>query len=111
MGIKSGPLKPIPEAPARPGKEAPTLWAVMQYYWDNDMQGWESVPYWIGVFETEDLAIAACVDCGYFIFPTQLNSAAAHEKHLMPGAYYPWADNYGKWLEEPRKREQPHGKN
>lgn len=44
-----------------------------------------------GVFETEQLAIAACRDETYFIGPAIVNEVLGHDTEDWPGAYSPKA--------------------
>lgn len=47
----------------------------------------------IGVFDSEALAIEACTDATYFIGPTELNARHVDEPKPWPGAYMP----KGRW--------------
>ena len=46
----------------------------------------------VGVFDDEDLAVAACMGPNHFIGPAVLNERLAEEPEAWPGAYYPLAD-------------------
>jgi hypothetical protein len=53
---------------------------------ENVCAAWE----FVGVFDTEERARAACVGPEYFIGPCQLNQSAPRETQPdWPGAYYP----------------------
>ena len=64
----------------------PQLWLVGQYR-GNALAG----PVWDfqGVFETRDLAIAACRDANYFITPCELNAELPHLQETMSLVEYP----------------------
>lgn len=44
-----------------------------------------------GVFDTEDLAVLACLNEYSFIAPVVLNESLPNEKEEWPGCYYPKA--------------------
>lgn len=48
-------------------------------------------PIWelVGVFDSEQMAIDACIDYRYFIGPAVLNEATPFERMEWPGCYYP----------------------
>ncbi len=43
----------------------------------------------IGIVETEEMAVAACLNETYFIGPMVLNEILPNEKVDWPGCYYP----------------------
>lgn len=43
----------------------------------------------IGVFDSEEKAVAACKDESHFIGPAVLNCSVQEETLAWPGAYYP----------------------
>ena len=46
-----------------------------------------------GIFESEELAVAACRTEDYFVMPLELNQSLPHEKVDAPfGSYYPLKD-------------------
>lgn len=57
------------------------LWIVGQ--WKEPV--WELA----GVFESEELAIAACRDHTYFVGPAELNVLLPHDTEEWPGCRYP----------------------
>lgn len=61
------------------------LWICGKRLWVDDENGWE----FVGVFETEEKAVAACLTGMYFVGPTELDKAFPHETVLWKGAYYP----------------------
>ena len=62
-----------------------SLWICGQRLWVDDENGWE----FVGVFETEEKAVAACRTGMYFVGPTELDKAFPHERVIWKGAYYP----------------------
>lgn len=60
-----------------------TVWIVGQ--WKPDR--WD----FGGVFDTQELAEAACQDQTYFVGPAPMNVAIPHERQDWPGCYYPKA--------------------
>ena len=58
------------------------IWIVGKYI---DDAHWEVG----GVFDSEELAVAACHDWNYFIAPLIMNEVAPRESMTFPGAYYP----------------------
>ena len=69
------------------------LWIVQQFVkgiWDERKQQWDdSVFEFVGVFDTEEQAVAACRDHNYIVIPIMLNEQLPHERVEMPGCYYP----------------------
>ena len=61
------------------------LWICGKRLLVDDENGWELV----GVFETEEKAVAACLTGMYFVGPAELNKAFPDERVPWPGAYYP----------------------
>jgi hypothetical protein len=64
-----------------------TVFIVGKY--EPDKQPWE----FQGVFDTEQAAIAACLDERFFVGPIELNAAVQDARIEWPGAYYPKAGN------------------
>ena len=63
-----------------------TIWVVGQYKGATaDGIVWELQ----GVFDRQEMAVAACRDESYFIGPVTLNASLPHETNLWPGCYYP----------------------
>lgn len=63
------------------------LWIVGQYKADTSAgRVWE----FAGVFDTQELAVAACRDYTYFVQPIVLNEAAPHESFEFEGGFYPY---------------------
>ena len=62
-----------------------TLWICGKRLLVDDENGWE----FVGVFETEEKAVAACLTQMYFVGPAELNKAFPDERVKWPGAYYP----------------------
>jgi hypothetical protein len=58
------------------------LFVVGKCKWDG---GWE----FQGVFDSEELALAACRAASYFIAPATLNESLPDETEAWPGSYYP----------------------
>lgn len=62
------------------------LWVVGQFFE-------ESIPAnkwaFVGVFDTEEAAIAACTADNYCILPATLNEVLPEEVVVWPGGYYP----------------------
>ena len=54
----------------------------------TDCPAWE----FIGVFDSEDKAVAVCKTNQYFVAPCVVNEAAPEEARPMPGGYYPLAE-------------------
>ncbi|MBA7500895.1 hypothetical protein ES704_03657 [subsurface metagenome] len=61
------------------------LWIVGKSLSDNEKSEWE----FAGVFDSKDLAIAACIDKNYFIGSVKLNETIPHETVEWKDAYYP----------------------
>lgn len=57
---------------------------------DESTRCWE----FQGIFTTEALAVAACVDGNYFIAPVELDKPLPKESIPMDGAYYPLARTF-----------------
>jgi hypothetical protein len=60
-----------------------TVWIVGR--WTSDTKPWEVM----GVYDSEEKAVAACKDCRYFVGPEELNVPAPDEPTPWPGCYYP----------------------
>lgn len=65
------------------------LWVVGKYIaaWpDNDIQNvWDLV----GIFDSEDKAVAACTTPDKWVGSTMLNELAPEEPTIIPECYYP----------------------
>ena len=60
------------------------LWVVGKNK-QHEIVGWE----FMGIFDSEDKAIAACKNKHYFVGEAILNQDLTDEKIEWPGAYYP----------------------
>ena len=56
--------------------------------WDADWPGWQ----FMGVFDSEEKAVAVCKTNQYFVAPYTVNEVAPEETRPMPGCYYPLAE-------------------
>lgn len=67
------------------------LWICGKYLSGDEMGSvvWE----FVGVFSSEELAVAACLCDTYFVAPAKLDKAFPDETLLWPGVYYPLANN------------------
>jgi len=63
----------------------PVAYVVGQTRPPYDGTVWEIV----GVFSTEERAVAACVDADYFVMPMRLDTAAPSESVVHFGSWYP----------------------
>ena len=63
------------------------LWIVGKSLHDERSE-WE----FAGIFDSKDLAIAACVDKDYFIGPVKINETIPHETVPWDDSYYPLLD-------------------
>lgn len=61
------------------------LWIAGKNMLHDDPFCWE----FVGVFDTEAAAVAACPDDQYFVGPALLNERTPEESHPWPGAYVP----------------------
>lgn len=64
------------------------LWICGQRLNYDDNKEWE----FVGVYETEQLAIDACSTDLFFVGPVELNVSFPDETVEWPGAYYPKAE-------------------
>jgi hypothetical protein len=85
------------------------LWLVEQYQGDEGKQEWNPNIEVCGVFDTEQKAVDACIDEGYWIVRVELNKSMPHE--TMPvfvkdswEPYYPWMKEDGTWDDKPMIR-------
>lgn len=77
--------------------KVPRVWVAMQVEADFDCEvlpgdvrqfrEWEL----IGVFTTEENAVAACKEPTDCVAPVELDAVAPREREIFPGAYYPLA--------------------
>jgi hypothetical protein len=65
-------------------KQRPDTWIVGRVVSDDGTR-WE----FQGVFDEEQLAVAACIGPRYFVGPAKMNAALPDERHDWTGAYYP----------------------
>lgn len=60
------------------------LWIVLRWHEDLSFE-------FVGVYDTEEAAVAACVDWTFSVNPATLNETVQDERIEWPGAYYPLA--------------------
>lgn len=51
----------------------------------EDGKAWE----FVGVFSSEEKAVAACTKYNFFVGPAELDERFPDDSNLWPGAYYP----------------------
>ena len=80
-----------------------TVWIVGQYQHKDGR--WVGCWEFSGVFLSEDEAVKACRDEGYFVFPSVVGQQLPHETVDMELAYYPWMkENSDDWMDKPINR-------
>jgi len=57
--------------------------------WEVTWAAWQ----FVGVFDSEEKAVAACKTNRYFVAPYTVNEVAPEEARPIPGGYYPLAQN------------------
>ena len=59
--------------------------------WDFRAEKWDKHRHFeiAGIFESEELAVAACRDKNYWVAPIPYNTLLPHKSIECPGAYYP----------------------
>jgi hypothetical protein len=74
--------------------EKTVLWLVGQDLGKPETPESERVPWdFQGIFDSEEKAVAACIDRSYFVMPVVLNEGLPRESIPAPGAYFPWVRN------------------
>ncbi len=56
--------------------------------WDATWAAWQ----FVGIFDSEEKAVAACKTSQYFVAPCTVNEVAPEEARPMPDCYYPLAE-------------------
>ena len=90
MGAKGTPPNPRPPAPKQPvsPESSQQLWIVgdnLNRDDDDATSKWEI----LGVFDDEQLAVAACTADYHFVGPITLNERLPDEPRPWPSGYYP----------------------
>jgi len=70
--------------------------------WDDDWPGWQ----FVGVFDSEEKAVAACKTNQYFVASYTVNEAAPEETRPMPGCYYPLTEKDMFFFRTPEELEE-----
>lgn len=68
------------------GKKPTALWVCCKFTGTKRCPG---AFEFVGVFDSEEKAVAACATPDYFIGPATLNEATPDKTTEWPGAYYP----------------------